>query len=183
MKPKNINQTTTKNIFMEITLPTHCLSTKKIFSFFFTVFAALTICLLSGEKTYADFSKPGLSTSVPLYSALLTDNLEERKSKNEFSCMKRIYLYFSWRNIAGTHEITAFWVNPKGKQQNQIKLKFIANQAKVENWVALEFNNLFNERYPLSPDISTTKFVGKWKVRILLDGNLLETKNFYVNCG
>ncbi len=97
--------------------------------------------------------------------------------------MDRIYLYFSWRNISGTHEITAFWINPKGKQQNQINLKFIANKPKVDNWVALEFNNLFNEKYPLVPDISAAKFVGKWKVKILLDGNLLETKSFQVNCG
>jgi hypothetical protein len=141
------------------------------------------IVLLSNKISYADYLKTDPLTSTPSYSAFLTDSLEEKKDKKEFSCMNRIYLYFSWINITGTHEITAFWINPKGRQQNQINLKFIADKPKVENWVALEFNNLFNEKYPLVPDISATKFVGKWQVKILLDGNLLETKKFLVNCG
>lgn len=157
---------------------------KRIKSYFFLLFFSTAyIVLFYSQISFAEYLEPAPSTSTPAYSAFLTDNLEEKKTKKEFSCMDRIYLYFSWRNISGTHEITAFWINPKGKQQNQINLKFIANKPKVDNWVALEFNNLFNEKYPLVPDISAAKFVGKWKVKILLDGNLLETKSFQVNCG
>jgi hypothetical protein len=141
------------------------------------------IVLLSNKIGYADYLKTDPLISTPAYSAFLTDSLDEKKTKREFSCMNRIYLYFSWRNITGTHEITAFWINPKGRQQNQINLKFIADKPKVENWVALEFNNLFSEKYPLVPDMSAAKFVGRWQVKILLDGNLLETKKFLVNCG
>lgn len=151
-------------------------------NFLFYAFIACSV-LFSNQSSYADYLQTDPLTSTPAYSAFLTDSLEEKKAKKEFNCMNRIYLYFSWRNITGTHEITAFWINPKGRQQNQINLKFIADKPKVENWVALEFNNLFNEKYPLVPDISATKFVGKWQVKILLDGNLLETKNFLVNCG
>ncbi len=152
------------------------------YSFLLYVFIACFV-LFSNQISHADDLKTDSLTSTPAYSAFLTDSLEEKKPKREFSCMHRIYLYFSWRNITGTHEITAFWINPKGRQQNQINLKFIADKPKVENWVALEFNNLFNEKYPLVPDISAAKFVGKWQVKILLDGNLLETKRFLVNCG
>ncbi|GEM_PF-3213379 len=151
----------------------------------FFLFNVLIIYAITfpNQISFAEYLKAPTSTSVPAYSAFLTDNLDDKKPKKNFNCMNRVYLYFSWMNITGTHEITAFWINPKGKQQNQINLKFIANKPKVENWVALEFNNLFNERYPLVPDISAAKFVGKWQVKILLDGNLLETKNFQVNCG
>jgi len=150
--------------------------------FLFCVFTTCII-LLSNKISHADYLKTDPLISTPAYSAFLTDSLDEKKNKREFSCMNRIYLYFSWRNITGTHEITAFWINPKGRQQNQINLKFIADKPKVENWVVLEFNNLFSEKYPLVPDMSAAKFVGKWQVKILLDGNLLETKNFLVNCG
>lgn len=157
---------------------------KRLLYFRFLLCILITcIGLLSNKISYADYLKATPLTSTPSYSAFLTDNFEEKKAKKEFSCMNRIYLYFSWINITGTHEITAFWINPKGRQQNQINLKFIADKPKVENWVALEFNNLFNKKYPLVPDIRATKFVGKWQVKILLDGNLLETKTFLVNCG
>jgi hypothetical protein len=158
---------------------------KKLQPLCFFLFSILITYAIAfpNQISFADYLKAPTSTSIPSYSAFLTDNLEDKKPKKEFSCMNRVYLYFSWLNITGTHEITAFWINPKGKQQNQINLKFIADKPKVENWVALEFNNLFTERYPLVPDISAAKFVGKWQVKILLDGNLLETKSFQVNCG
>jgi hypothetical protein len=161
-----------------------CFFKKGFFSCRFLLCIFITcIVLLSNKISYADYLKTDPLISTPAYSAFLTDSLDEKKDKREFSCMNRIYLYFSWRNISGTHEITALWINPKGRQQNQINLKFIVDKPKVENWVALDFNNLFSEKYPLVPDMSAAKFVGRWQVKILLDGNLLETKKFLINCG
>jgi len=157
---------------------------KKIQSHPFLLFIFIATAFLTfSQLSFANYFEPIQLNSAPAYSSFLTDDLTKKKPKKKFSCMNQIYLYFLWKNVSGTHEITAFWINPKGKQQNQINLKFTANKPKVENWIALKFNNFFNEKYPFFPNISTAKLIGKWRVKILLDGNLLETKNFQVNCG
>ena len=101
----------------------------------------------------------------------------------DFSCANRVYLYFTWYLLEDIHEVTAFWVGPHGKEENQVRLKFVAKKPKTNNWVALEFKNIFNDKNPITPSLKASKMNGKWKVRVLLDGNLLETRHFNIHCG
>ena len=121
--------------------------------------------------------------TVPSYAVLLTDDIDRKAPTREFNCLRRVYIYFTWYKLSGLHQVTALWFNPMGRQQDQSDLKFVADKPKVESWMALEFRNIFNEKYPLVPDLSTTKLIGKWEVKIFLDGNYLETLDFNVNCG
>lgn len=121
--------------------------------------------------------------TVPSYAVLLTDDVGHKAPAREFNCLRRVYVYFTWYKLSGLHQVTALWFNPMGRQQDQADLKFVADKPRVENWMALEFRNIFNEKYPLVPDLSTAKLIGKWEVKILLDGNYLETLTFNVNCG
>ena len=119
---------------------------------------------------------------VPSYAILLTDNLDKKKSIKNFSCTNRVYLYFTWFLLEGQHHINAFWIDPQGKEENQVQLKFIAAGPKTHNWVSLEFKNVFDQINSLTPSLKAVKLSGKWKVRVLLDGNLLETLEFFVHC-
>lgn len=126
---------------------------------------------------------PPSGVLVPSYATLLTDDLDKKPVIKSFSCEKRVYLFLTWFRLEGLHEVTAFWINPKGKQENQIKLKFLAKKPKVQNWVALEFKNIFDKKNPLVPNLKVARLAGIWKVKLLLDGNLLETLDFFVSCG
>lgn len=119
----------------------------------------------------------------PSYTAVLTRDLDQKRPAKEFNCLHKVYVYFTWYGLKGMHKVTALWFNPQGKQQDQVDLKFLADKPKVENWVALQFRNVLNEKYPLVPDVTSAKLIGKWEVKILLDGNLLERLDFFVGCG
>ena len=124
-----------------------------------------------------------LDVDVPSYAILLTEDLDKKKPIKIFSCKNRVYLYFTWFLLEGQHDINAVWINPQGKEENQIQLKFRSKEPKTHNWVALEFKNVFDQINALTPSFKAVKLSGKWKVRILLDGHLLETLDFFVHCG
>tara|TARA_B100000686_G_scaffold322050_1_gene375374 strand:- start:511 stop:1002 length:492 start_codon:yes stop_codon:yes gene_type:complete len=145
--------------------------------------ALLLLVLSAFPKIVITEDSETFTVNVPSYSILMTDKLENKNPTKNFSCTKPVYLYFTWYLLDNIHEVTAFWINPQGKEENQARLKFYAKQKKTNNWVALEFKNIFNEKNPIAPSLKASRLSGKWKVRVLLDGNLLETLNFNVLCG
>ena len=119
---------------------------------------------------------------VPSYTSFLASDLDKKKPAKQFSCTNPIYLHFAWYLLEGSHQVNVFWINPGGKEENQVQLKFIAEKKITNNWVALKFKNIFDEINPLTPNLKAEKFSGKWKVRIFLDRKLLETLDFSVYC-
>jgi hypothetical protein len=130
----------------------------------------------------AGFSTAHAVVTGPSYTAVFVTDPTRPIPTQEFDCSQNIYLYFTWWGLKDLHQITVLWVNPKGKQQDDIDLKFVATTEKVENWVGLKFFNLRKERNPLIHDSTSVDFVGTWAARIFLDGNLLEEKKFTVTC-
>lgn len=120
---------------------------------------------------------------TPSYTAVLAADTKRREPTKLFSCHKRIYLLFTWYKLKGTYEVAALWINPQGKEQDKAILKFVADKDKVENWVALEFKQKSKGEDLLLPDLGFTKWAGNWQVKIFLDGNLMETQDFFVDCG
>lgn len=118
----------------------------------------------------------------PSYTAIFVTDPTRPIPTQEFDCSQNIFVYFTWWGLKDLHQITVLWVNPKGKQQDDIDLKFVASTEKVENWVGLKFFNMRKERNPLIHDSSSADFVGAWSARIFLDGNLLEEKKFTLTC-
>lgn len=125
----------------------------------------------------------GSEVDTPSYTAVLVADPKRREPTKVFSCHKRIYLYFTWYKLKGTYEVAAIWINPKGREQDRAILKFVADKDKVENWVALEFKHKSKGEDLLFPDLGFMKWVGNWQVKIFLDENLMETQEFYVECG
>jgi hypothetical protein len=138
--------------------------------------------LLLGFTLFADAPAGYAETVVPSYTAIFATDPTRPKSTQEFDCNQIIHLYFTWWGLKNLHQITVLWINPKGRQQDDIDLKFIASDEKVENWVSLKLLNLRKERNPFIHDTTSADFVGIWTARIFLDGNLLENKKFAVTC-
>ena len=127
-------------------------------------------------------STANAAITAPSYTAVFVADPTRPIPTQEFDCSQNIYAYFTWWGLKDLHQITVLWINPKGKQQDEIDLKFVAAADKIENWVGLKFFNLRKERNPLIHDSSSADFVGTWAARIFLDGNLLEEKKFAVTC-
>lgn len=143
--------------------------------------AALALMLLPGFPVSTWGQDP--APTVPSYTAVLTKTLKEKQPATTFHCRDKVFLAFTWLGLRGRHQVTALWFNPQGRQQDQIDLEFLAERPKVENWVALAFRDTPGPEIPFLPDVFFTNLSGDWQVKILLDGNFLETQEFRVHCG
>ncbi len=120
--------------------------------------------------------------TVPSYTLKLVKNLVDLKTATEFDCRERVYLMTTWHEVYGEHGITARWFNPEGTLQDQGHLDFVGKQKETEGWLALEFLNVAEQAASTHLNAEAAKFYGKWKVRVFLDNNFLEERDFFVRC-
>ena len=120
--------------------------------------------------------------NVPSYSLKLVKKLVDPQATREFDCRERVYLMTTWFQVYGKHRITAHWFNPEGKLQDQGHLDFVGQQKETDGWLALEFLNVEDRAASTHFNAAVAKFYGKWKVKIFLDNNFLEEREFFVRC-
>ena len=138
------------------------------------------LAILTGFLLVVFTSMPA-TAGEPSYAAFFVADPTRPISTQEFDCAQTVYAYFIWQGLKGMHQVTVLWINPKGQEQDDIDLKFVASE-KTENWVSLKFLNLRKERNPLLPDSASSKLTGIWAVKIFLDGNFLEEKKITIRC-
>ena len=120
--------------------------------------------------------------TVPSYTLKLVKSLVDQKTATEFDCRDRVYLMTTWLKVIGEHRITARWFNPEGSLQDQGHLDFVGQQKETAGWLALEFLNVEEQAASTHLNAEAAKFYGKWKVRVFLDNNFLEEREFFVRC-
>lgn len=158
-------------------------------------------------KEYIDYKKAsGLSFSICLfihsififpiaegmtakirYMLFMTKDLNERSHIEVFDCRDTIYIYVTWQDIdKGNHTLTAFWFNPKGKQQEATMYEFYVPQKRsdINSWLWLKLHGATGSKLAraFNPQIGYEKFIGKWKVKLYLDNNYLTKRDFVVLC-
>jgi hypothetical protein len=119
---------------------------------------------------------PGHSRAS-IFHSILTKDLNRRVPASSFSKTDRIYLVTVWTGLQGPHEIKVLWVRPDNKVQKTVRLKenIPSPSPTYTTWAYLTFTKgLLN----ISP--SEGKFIGAWKARLYLDGNLLKEFDFTV---
>ena len=124
-----------------------------------------------------------MTEGTPSFSAILIPNLTDKTPVENFNCFEKVYLYITLHNVYGDHWVTALWIDPSGKQKDEVDLPFVSKRKKFECWLVLEFLNVEAGGHFLTPSQGSIRFSGKWKVQLLLDGNFLEEKEFTVTCG
>jgi hypothetical protein len=144
----------------------------------------VTLRILSFLFLLAGLSVTGsvADVTVPSYTLKLVKNLVDQKAATEFDCRERVYLMTTWLKVYGEHRITARWFNPEGTLQDQGHLDFVGQQKVTDGWLALEFLNVEEQAASSHLNAEAAKFYGKWKVRIFLDNNFLEEREFFVRC-
>jgi len=120
--------------------------------------------------------------NVPSYTLKLVKNLIEPQATGEFDCRERVYLMTTWFEVYGEHRVTAHWFNPEGTLQDKGHLDFVGQQEETGGWLALEFLNVESRAASTHFNAEVAKFYGKWKVRVFLDNNFLEEREFFVRC-
>ncbi|MBI4765554.1 MAG: hypothetical protein HY787_13280 [Deltaproteobacteria bacterium] len=120
---------------------------------------------------------PGPSRAFSFHSTL-TKDLNRPLPAASFSKSDRIYLVTVWTGLQGLHEIKVLWVRPDKTVQETVRLKenIPSRSPTYTTWAYLSFTKgLLN----ISP--WEGKFVGAWKARLYLDGNLLKEYDFTVS--
>ena len=139
----------------------------------FTILLLLTILPATGSLA---------EVSIPSYTLKLVKKLADPQTASEFDCRERVYLMTTWFQVYGKHRITARWFNPEGTLQDQGHLDFVGQEKETDGWLALEFLNVEDQANSTHLNAEVAKFYGKWKVRIFLDDNFLEEREFFVRC-
>ena len=119
---------------------------------------------------------------VPSYTLKLVKSLSDPLVAHEFDCRERVYLLTHWFQVYGEHRVTAHWFNPEGNLQDQGHLDFVGNKNETAGWLALEFLNVGSRAASTHLNAEAARFYGKWKVKIFLDNNFLEEREFFVRC-
>jgi hypothetical protein len=108
----------------------------------------------------------------PTFHSFLAKDLTRLVPVTSFSRNDRIYLYTTWTNLTGPHEIKVLWIRPDQKVQETTRFKVNSPPA---SWAWLSFSKGL-----LDLSSGDVKFIGSWKARLFLDGKFLKEYEFSV---
>ena len=141
---------------------------------------------------YSFFSISMLLASTS-YSIQLDTSFSSKKSaaqpeftyETEFTCSDTIYILMRTKDIPiGLHDIELRWINPLGKRQELTQFETYAssNEMLIWAWLRLKPPSGSQVLRAFDQSFGMREFIGKWKVKILIDGKQLETKEFEILC-
>ncbi|MFH0786882.1 MAG: hypothetical protein V2B13_04610 [Pseudomonadota bacterium] len=131
-------------------------------------------CLLIGVGWLTTlFAQP----QTPPFHSFLTKDLTRLVPATSFSKNDQIYLHTVWTDLTGNHEIKVLWVRPDKTVQetSRIKVMIPPKTSSYTTWAWLSFKKGLLDFLPMD-----AKFIGSWKARLFLDGNLLKEYPFSV---
>lgn len=101
----------------------------------------------------------------------------------QFDCHDKIYLHSFFPNKEkAAHELSAEWINPKGRVQEYTAQSFSASEYKAWFWIKLHPGPGGKVLKAVDPSIGMNEFIGQWTVRLYLDGRLAASSAFFVSC-
>lgn len=113
------------------------------------------------------------------------DGVPLNKPREEFSCSDKIYAVLELNGLAkGRYHLEAIWRGPRGKDQEHTEYPFTAVRQKERVWVWLKLHRSPEAALVqfANPSAGMDEFIGKWKIRLLLNGKPVASKEFSVLC-
>lgn len=111
----------------------------------------------------------------PEFTLIMTNQLGG-KAIDEFDCSDKVYVELTLPKISDKrHKIEAFWFDPDpfdSRGDGYYAKEFEGSHA--HSWLKLPKEGLFGW--------GMEDFIGRWKVKIHLDGKFLGEKVFYIAC-
>ncbi len=147
------------------------------------IFIGLIFLISFSIHTRVNAANDETSIKGPAFEAILLKNPNSPRSSNRFSCLEPIFLKITWHKIYGKHEASVIWFNSIGEKQEATESHFQGKNDIEKSWFALEFTNVFEKENFAKPREAGRQFTGTWMVKVFLDGKILDTQSFFVDCG
>jgi len=104
----------------------------------------------------------------------------ENNARRQFNLSEKIYATVSLKDLEkGDYTLTFRWIKPGGGVQETFRKKFHSPGGNYRCWSWLELTGDDLLPFSIGP-LGTGRFLGKWKVRVYLNGVLLNSKEFEV---
>lgn len=139
----------------------------------------LILALCSLGQAHADES----------FSTILTakthDGVPSNEPNSEFGCGDRIYAVITANGLAKSqHLLEAIWRDPQGKDREHTRYPFVVRYDRERIWVWLKLHRPPEAALVqfMNPSAGMDEFVGEWRLKILVDGRLIDQKKFNVIC-
>ncbi len=123
------------------------------------------------------------------YSIILTakthDGVPSHEASAEFGCSDQIYAVITGNGLAKSrHLLEAVWRDPRGKDREHTRYPFVVRHDQERIWVWLKLHRPPEAALVqfMNPSAGMDEFVGEWRVKVLVDGRLIEQKKFNVVC-
>ena len=107
------------------------------------------------------------------------------KPADQFSCSDKIYAVLELNGLPkGQYHLDAQWQDPHGKDREHTKYPFKVMRKSERIWVWLKLHRSPEAALVqfANPSAGMDEFIGRWKIRLLLNGKPLATKEFNVLC-
>ena len=103
----------------------------------------------------------------------------------EFSCHDKIFAVIEVDGLSeDKHRLDAVWLDPLGKDREHTTYEFMVYGNTTKLWVWLKLHRSMEAAVVafMNPSAGMDEFIGKWELRIAIDGQPIEKKSFSVNC-
>jgi len=115
-----------------------------------------------------------------LFLGLAIGGRGEDNARRQFNLSEKIYATVSLKDLEkGDYTLTFRWIKPGGGVQETFRKKFYSQGGNYRCWSWLELTGDDLLPFSIGP-LGTGKFLGQWKVRVYLNGVLLNSEEFVV---
>lgn len=120
-----------------------------------------------------------------MLTAKAHDGVPSNEPKSEFGCSDRIYAVITAKGLEKSqHVLEAVWRDPHGKDREHTRYPFVARYNQERIWVWLELHRPPEAALTqfMNPSAGMDEFVGEWRIKLLVDGQLIDQRKFNVIC-
>lgn len=131
----------------------------------------------------------GQAQAAATFSVILTtkthDGVPSAEPGSEFGCGDRIYAVIQATGLAKSqHLLEAIWRDPQGKDREHTRYPFVVRYDQERIWVWLKLHRPPEAALVqfMNPSAGMDEFVGEWRVKVSIDGRLIDQQIFHVIC-
>ena len=147
------------------------------------VVGVILVLLKQGPRRSDDLDHPGKSGVEhlsPVESSLQLGSSRGGEPRREFGLGERIYATVSLKDLEeGDYTLAFRWIKPGGGVQETFRKKFHSPGGNYRCWSWLELTGDELISFSIGP-FGSGKFLGGWKIRVYLNGLLLNSEEFVV---
>lgn len=105
--------------------------------------------------------------------------------KSQFDCNDKIYTVVELEDISrGRHDTAVRWIDPSDTTREHTRYPFNVQQKPTRIWAWLSLSRATGAGMLqwVNPAAGLEEFIGPWSIEVRIDGKLLSSQSFEVNC-